>query len=78
MRGALDALAQRDGELLHVLPAVRAIFREYSRSDAIDLATLLNQRLREVTDEFLLNENRERPDVVASILAPSIVPSQPG
>jgi HPt (histidine-containing phosphotransfer) domain-containing protein len=55
--------------------AVRAIIREYSRSDAIDLATLLNQRLREVTDEFLLNENRERPDVVASILGPSIIPN---
>jgi HPt (histidine-containing phosphotransfer) domain-containing protein len=55
--------------------AVRAIIREYSRSDAIDLATLLNKRLREVTDEFLLHENRERPDVVASILGPSIIPN---
>lgn len=55
--------------------AVRAIIREYSRSDAIQLATQLNKRLREVTDEFLLHENRERPDVVASILGPSIVPN---
>ena len=55
--------------------AVRAIIREYSRSDAIALAALLNQRLREVTDEFLLRENRERPDVIASILGPSIVPN---
>jgi HPt (histidine-containing phosphotransfer) domain-containing protein len=55
--------------------AVRAIIREYSRSDAIDLATLLNKRLREVTDEFLLHENRGRPDVVDSILGPSIVPN---
>jgi HPt (histidine-containing phosphotransfer) domain-containing protein len=55
--------------------AVRAIIREYSRSDAIALATQLNKRLREVTDEFLLHENRERPDVVASILGPSIVPN---
>ena len=57
--------------------AVRAIIREYSRSDAIDLATLLNKRLREVTDEFLAQENHDRPDVLAGILAPSIVPTEP-
>jgi hypothetical protein len=57
--------------------AVRAIFREYSRSDAVELASQLTSRLRHVTDEFLLHENRDRPDVVASILGPSIVPSQP-
>jgi HPt (histidine-containing phosphotransfer) domain-containing protein len=56
--------------------AVRAIYREYSRSDAVELAKQLTTRLRQVTDEFLLHENRERPDVVASILGPSIVPNQ--
>jgi HPt (histidine-containing phosphotransfer) domain-containing protein len=55
--------------------AVRAIIREYSRSDAIELATQLNRRLREVTDEFLLHENRNRPDVLSSILGPSIIPT---
>ena len=54
--------------------AVRAIFREYSRSDAIALASQLNSRLREVTDEFLIHENRHRPDVLASIAGPSLVP----
>lgn len=54
--------------------AVRAIYREYSRSDAKDLAALLTQRLREVTDEFLISENRGRPDVLEQILGPSIVP----
>jgi HPt (histidine-containing phosphotransfer) domain-containing protein len=54
--------------------AVRAIFREYSRSDAVDLASKLNTRLREVTDEFLLHENRDRPEMLSSILGPSIVP----
>jgi HPt (histidine-containing phosphotransfer) domain-containing protein len=56
--------------------AVRAIIREYSRSDAIELAAQLNKRLREVTDEFLLHENRNRPDVLSSILGPSIIPNQ--
>jgi len=54
--------------------AVRAIYREYSRSDAVDLARRLTQRLREVTDEFLAYENRDRPEVLAQLKAPSIVP----
>jgi HPt (histidine-containing phosphotransfer) domain-containing protein len=54
--------------------AIRAIIREYTRSDAMELASQLNKRLREVTDDFLLRENRDRPDVIASIKAPSIVP----
>ncbi len=47
--------------------AVRAIFREYSRSDAEDLTAMLTGRLREVTDEFLMHENCDRPDVLEQI-----------
>jgi HPt (histidine-containing phosphotransfer) domain-containing protein len=54
--------------------AVRAIYREYSRSDAEALAAALTSRLREVTDEFLIAENRDRPDVLEQITGPSIVP----
>jgi HPt (histidine-containing phosphotransfer) domain-containing protein len=54
--------------------AVRAIYREYSRSDAIELAAQLTSRLREVTDEFLIRENRDRPDVLEQIAGPSIAP----
>ena len=55
--------------------AVRAIYREYSRSDAQDLASMLTVRLREVTDEFLIHENRNRPDILEQITgAPSVVP----
>ncbi len=54
--------------------AVRAIYREYANSDAKDLAAALNGRLREVTDEFLIFENRDRPDVLEQIAGPSIVP----
>ncbi len=55
--------------------AVRAIFREYSRTDAIELAAQLTKRLREVTDDFLLFENRARPDVLELIkTSPSIAP----
>ncbi|MDI1346621.1 MAG: Hpt domain-containing protein [Pseudolabrys sp.] len=55
--------------------AVRAIYREYSRNDAQDLASMLTVRLREVTDEFLIRENRNRPDILEQITGgPSIVP----
>ena len=55
--------------------AVRAIYREYSRSDAQDLASMLTVRLREVTDEFLIYENRNRPDILEQITgAPAVVP----
>ena len=54
--------------------AVRAIYREYASSDAKELAAMLTKRLREVTDEFLLYENRNRPDVLEQIMGPSLVP----
>ena len=54
--------------------AVRAIYREYTRSDAEELAAQLTKRLREVTDEFLIHENRDRPDVLEQIMGPSIAP----
>lgn len=54
--------------------AVRAIYREYARSDAKELARLLTLRLREVTDEFLIAENVNRPDVLEQIKSPSIAP----
>ena len=40
--------------------AVRAIYREYARSDAKELAATLTKRLREVTDEFLM-QRKPRP-----------------
>lgn len=52
--------------------AVRAIYREYSRSDAEDLAALLTGRLREVTDEFLIHENRGKPDMIEQIMSSSL------
>jgi len=54
--------------------AVRAIFREYARSDAVELAASLTSRLREVTDEFLVHENRNRPEYLASIMSPPLAP----
>jgi HPt (histidine-containing phosphotransfer) domain-containing protein len=52
--------------------AVRAIYREYARSDAKELAAQLTSRLRDVTDDFLKRENHDRPEVLEQIVGPSI------
>jgi HPt (histidine-containing phosphotransfer) domain-containing protein len=54
--------------------AVRAIHREYGHSDARKLAAALTNRLREVADDFLIKENRDRPDVLRQLRSPPIVP----
>jgi len=54
--------------------AVRAIYREYARSDAKELAASLTKKLRDVTDEFLVQENHDRPEVLEQLKGPSIVP----
>ena len=54
--------------------AIRAIVREGARPDIADVAHALTRRLRDVTDEFLRHENRDRPDVLKIIAAPSVVP----
>ena len=52
--------------------AVRAIIREKTRPDISKIADQLTKTLRQVTDEFLAREDKDRPDVLADILAPSM------
>ena len=47
--------------------AVRAIVREHDRADVAAIAAALTGKLRAVTDEFLIKENRHRPDVIKAI-----------
>jgi HPt (histidine-containing phosphotransfer) domain-containing protein len=54
--------------------AVRAVVREYARPDLLDVAAALTKRLREVTDDFLRQENSFRPDYLENIFAPPLVP----
>jgi HPt (histidine-containing phosphotransfer) domain-containing protein len=54
--------------------AVRAIIREKTRPDISKIADQLTKTLRQVTDEFLARENKDRPDVLADILAPPTAP----
>jgi HPt (histidine-containing phosphotransfer) domain-containing protein len=58
--------------------AVRAIAREYPRHDLVEMASALTARLREVTDEFLKQENKLRPDYLAGIFSPPLVPGAIG
>jgi hypothetical protein len=56
--------------------AIRAIVRENARADIAQIASALTAKLRQVTDEFLSFENRDRPDVLEGILAPPLAPSE--
>jgi len=58
--------------------AVRAIARESARPDAADMADELTLRLREVTDDFLKQENDFRPDYLENIFAPPLAPGSSG
>ena len=55
--------------------AVRAITRENDRTGLADIANALTRRLREVTDEFLRNENADRPNSLDNIFAPPLAPA---
>jgi hypothetical protein len=57
--------------------AIRAIFREHDRRDITAVAASLTDKLRAVTDEFLVKENQHRPQVLETILGPSLVPGGP-
>lgn len=50
--------------------AIRAIVRESTRPDIAAVADKLIKKLREVTEDFLAQENRERPDYLDGILGP--------
>ena len=54
--------------------AIRAIIREYTRADVVQIAQALTQRLRQVTEEFLQSENRHRPEYLESVGSPTLVP----
>jgi len=57
--------------------AIRAIAHKNTRGHAERTATKLAARLRQVTDEFLTHENRHRPEYLADLMAPPLVPHEP-
>jgi chemotaxis protein histidine kinase CheA len=55
--------------------AVRAITHKNARGDSQLIAAHLAEKLRAVTEEFLMHENRDRPEYLEQIAGPSIVPA---
>ena len=60
--------------IMHHINAVQAIVRQRTKLDTAAMASELSRRLRGVTDEFLTEANRDRPEHLEAILAPSIAP----
>jgi len=61
--------------IAHHINAVQAIVRGRSKLDTVLVAGVLSRQLRGITDEFLTHANRDRPEHLEAILAPSIVPA---
>ena len=61
--------------IAHHINAIQAIVHERSKSDTISMASELSRRLRGVADEFLAHANRNRPEHLEVILAPSMAPA---
>jgi HPt (histidine-containing phosphotransfer) domain-containing protein len=62
--------------IAHHINAIQAIVRERTKLDTVVMAGALSKQLRGVTNEFLLRVNRDRPEHLEAILAPSIVPTE--
>jgi len=60
--------------IMHHINAVQAIVRQRTKLDTVAMASELSRQLRGIADEFLTKANRDRPEHLEAILAPSIVP----
>ena len=60
--------------ITHHVQAVQAIVHDHTRLDSLTIAGELARRLRKVADDYLLQVNRDRPEHLEAIMAPSIVP----
>jgi chemotaxis protein histidine kinase CheA len=61
--------------ITHHINAIQAIVRERTRLDTVSTANELSRQLRGIADEYLRHANRNRPEHLEAILAPSIVPA---
>jgi len=62
--------------IAHHINAIQAIVRENAGINNAGMAAALSQKLRGVADEYLAAVNRDRPEHLEAILAPSIVPAE--
>jgi HPt (histidine-containing phosphotransfer) domain-containing protein len=61
--------------IAHHINAIQAIVRERTKLDTVAMATILSRHLRGAADEFLMQANRDRPEHLEAILAPSLAPA---
>jgi chemotaxis protein histidine kinase CheA len=62
--------------IAHHINAIQAIVRERTRLDTAATAGELSKQLRGIADVFLTHANRNRPEHLEAVLAPSIVPAE--
>ena len=62
--------------ITHHINAIQAIVHNHTRLDGLTVASELSRRLRVVADEYLMYVNRDRPEHLEAIMAPSIVPGE--
>jgi chemotaxis protein histidine kinase CheA len=62
--------------IAHHINAIQAIVRERTKLDTAIMAPALSRQLRGIADEFLTYANRDRPEHLEAILAPSIIPAE--
>jgi chemotaxis protein histidine kinase CheA len=62
--------------IAHHINAIQAIVRERTKLDTVAMASELSRQLRGVADVFLTHANRDRPEHLEAILAPSIIPAE--
>ncbi|MBR0847166.1 Hpt domain-containing protein [Bradyrhizobium diazoefficiens] len=58
----------------HHINAILAIVHDNTRLDSLTVSSELSRRLRKVADEYLAHVNRDRPEHLEAVLAPSIAP----
>jgi HPt (histidine-containing phosphotransfer) domain-containing protein len=61
--------------ITHHINAIQAIVNDHTKLDTVTVASELSRKLRGVADEYLVHVNRDRPEHLEAILAPSIVPA---
>ena len=62
--------------IAHHINAIQAIVRERTKLDTVSTASELSRKLRGVADEYLTHANRDRPEHLEAILAPSSAPGE--
>jgi HPt (histidine-containing phosphotransfer) domain-containing protein len=62
--------------IAHHINAIEAIVRQRTKLDTVSMASELSRQLRGVADVYLAHANRDRPEHLEAILAPSIAPGE--